>query len=70
MKIRTTDDFLRIYCGIVAFCHPSEVEESLNYLRMSKHIERSLDFVRHDNPSFFTIEIIGFLALDNHAIRS
>ncbi len=40
MKIRTTDDFLRIYCG-----------------------NRRL-------LSFLAIEIIGFLALDNHAIRS
>jgi hypothetical protein len=30
--------------------------------------ERCLDFARHDNQSFFAVEIIGFLAFDNDTI--
>jgi hypothetical protein len=47
---------------------PSEVEESLDYSWVSKHIEICLDSARRDNRSFFAVEIIRFVTLDNDTI--
>src|SRR4029077_19052363 len=62
----------RIACRLIVACSsrvvPTEVEESLDYSSMSNHIERCLDSARHDNGSFFAVEIIRFLTFDNDAI--
>ena len=39
-----------------------------DYPGVAERIERCLDYARHDKNSFFAIEIIGLLTLDDDAI--
>ena len=58
---------MQIHRSVLISVIPSEVEESLDYAGW-EGIERCLDYARHDKNSFFTVEIIGLLTLDDDAI--